>query len=83
LCVREAKHFDRDPDTNELLWFGAPPMNVARDPEPKYSLAYLHFLAMKRKEKLEETAMEVDGEGEVQAKKAKLSSSDAETDERG
>jgi chromatin structure-remodeling complex subunit RSC1/2 len=44
-----AKHFDRDPDTNEVLWFAAPPVNVARPPAPKHSLAYLHFLASKRK----------------------------------
>ena len=44
-----AKHFGRDPDTNEVLWFAAPPMNVARPAKPKHSLAYLHFLATKRK----------------------------------
>ena len=32
-----------------MLWFSAPPVNVAHPPTPKYSLAYLHFLAMKRK----------------------------------
>lgn len=45
-----AKHFDRDPDTNEVLWFPAPPVNVARPSTPKHSLAYLHFLASKRKQ---------------------------------
>ena len=44
-----AKHFDRDPDTNEVLWFSAPPTNIARAPTPKHSLTYLHYLAMKRK----------------------------------
>lgn len=44
-----AKHFDRDPETNELLWFSGPPMSVARAPGPQYSLTYLHFLAKKRK----------------------------------
>jgi chromatin structure-remodeling complex subunit RSC1/2 len=44
-----AKHFDRDPETNEVLWFSAPPMNIARPPVPKHSLTYLHFLATKRK----------------------------------
>lgn len=59
-----AKHFDRDPDTNEVLWFAAPPMNAARPAKPKHSLAYLHFLAMKRKAAGDgESAMEVDGEG--------------------
>lgn len=45
-----AKHFDRDPETNEVLWFSAPPVNAPRPPQPKHSLTYLHFLAMKRKE---------------------------------
>ncbi|TFK47979.1 hypothetical protein OE88DRAFT_1635762 [Heliocybe sulcata] len=44
-----AKHFDRDPETNELLWFSGPPINVSHAPGPQYSLAYLHFLAKKRK----------------------------------
>ena len=33
-----------------MLWFSAPPVNVAHPPTPKYSLAYLHFLALKRKQ---------------------------------
>lgn len=44
-----AKHFDRDPETNEVLWFPAPPVDVAKPSKAKYSLAYLHFLAAKRK----------------------------------
>jgi len=44
-----AKHFDRDPETNEVLWFPAPPVDIARPTKAKYSLAYLHFLATKRK----------------------------------
>lgn len=44
-----AKHFDRDPETNEVLWFSAPPMNIARIPPPKHSITYLHFLATKNK----------------------------------
>jgi chromatin structure-remodeling complex subunit RSC1/2 len=48
-----AKHFDRDPETNEVLWFSAPPLNVAHPPTPKYSLAYLHFLATKWKKEKE------------------------------
>lgn len=69
--MRIAKHFDRDPETNEVLWFSAPPLNVARSPAPKQSLAYLHFLAMKRKQEQDPThnegirdpdAMDVDGE---------------------
>ncbi|OJA10610.1 hypothetical protein AZE42_09931 [Rhizopogon vesiculosus] len=58
------KHFDRSPDTNELFWFAAPPMNVAQTPPPRHSLAYLHFLATKRKNELTtgSDAMDVDGE---------------------
>lgn len=61
-----AKYFDRDPETNEVLWFAAPPMNVARPPAPKHSLAYLHFLAMKRKREEEggDSSQPVDVEGE-------------------
>ncbi|KIM39044.1 hypothetical protein M413DRAFT_447403 [Hebeloma cylindrosporum] len=43
------KLFDRDPETNEVLWFAAPPLNMARAKGPCYSLAYLQFLAAKRK----------------------------------
>ena len=43
-----AKHFDRDPETNEVLLFSAPPVKVTHSPTPKHSLKYLHFLAMKR-----------------------------------
>lgn len=43
------QHFDRDPETNKLLWFASPPMNVTPAPTPKYSLAYLHFLSRRRK----------------------------------
>ncbi|KAG1814375.1 uncharacterized protein BJ212DRAFT_1482112 [Suillus subaureus] len=58
------KHFDRSPDTNELFWFAAPPMNTARTPPPQHSLAYLHFLATKRKKELDvgSDAMDVDGD---------------------
>jgi len=44
-----ARHFDRDPETNEVLWFAAPPVDIAHHPGPRYSLAYLHYLAKKRK----------------------------------
>ena len=43
-----AKHFDRDPEANEVLLFSAPPVNVTHSPTPKHSLKYFHFLAMKR-----------------------------------
>ena len=52
-----AKHFDRDPETNEVLLFSAPPVNVAHPPTPKHSLKYFHFLAMNRKR---QNAMDVD-----------------------
>ncbi|EGN94159.1 hypothetical protein SERLA73DRAFT_96993 [Serpula lacrymans var. lacrymans S7.3] len=49
LPAETTKHFDRSPETNEIFWFSAPPMNIPRPPEPKHSLAYLHFLASKKK----------------------------------
>ncbi|KAG6885504.1 hypothetical protein C0993_000754 [Termitomyces sp. T159_Od127] len=49
LPAETAKHFDRDPVTNEVLWFPAPPVDIARPTKSKYSLTYLHFLATKRK----------------------------------
>jgi chromatin structure-remodeling complex subunit RSC1/2 len=64
LHILLAKHFDRSPDTNELFWFAAPPMNIARTPPPQHSMAYLHFLATKRKKELGagSDAMNVDDE---------------------
>lgn len=57
------KHFDRDAETNEVLWFAGPPMNMARVPAPRHSLAYLHYLAMKRKRGAAQADdMDVDGE---------------------
>ncbi|KAL4064792.1 hypothetical protein V8B97DRAFT_1987062 [Scleroderma yunnanense] len=57
------KYFDRSPDTNEVLWFAAPPMNVARPPAaPKHSMAYLHYLARKRKER---EMSDGDGDGDA------------------
>jgi chromatin structure-remodeling complex subunit RSC1/2 len=76
-----AKHFDRDPETNEVLWFPAPPVDVPRRATPKYSLAYLHFLATKGKRELAEDggdgdAMDVDEheepESSTHAKRARL-----------
>jgi len=63
LPAETAKHFDRDPETNEVLWFPAPPVDIARPTKPKYSLAYLHFLATKRKREdaeLDPYAMDLD-----------------------
>lgn len=58
-----AIHFDRSPETNELLWFAAPPMNVARPGMVRHSLKYLAYLAGKRKGAQGASGM-VDGEGE-------------------
>jgi chromatin structure-remodeling complex subunit RSC1/2 len=68
-----AKHFDRDPETNEVLWFPAPPVDAPRKATPKYSLAYLHFLAARRKreavgdEDEDEDGMDVDGDEDPEA----------------
>ncbi|KAH8111512.1 hypothetical protein DFH11DRAFT_1613715 [Phellopilus nigrolimitatus] len=55
-----ARHFDRDPETNEVLWFPGPPNDVARVVPPRYSLDYLHFLAMKRKREMQGAQTEDD-----------------------
>ncbi|KAH7884088.1 hypothetical protein F5I97DRAFT_1813837 [Phlebopus sp. FC_14] len=75
LPAETTKNFDRSPETDELLWFAAPPQNIARPPAPKHSLAYLHFLAQKRKEKTESTpdAMDVDNSQPSAAKKQRTS----------
>jgi len=75
-CLLVAKLFDRDPETNELLWFPAPPLNTARPAQPKYSMAYLQFMAQKRKVQCDGgTAMDVDmnadGDCDVSAKRAR------------
>lgn len=57
------KLFDRDPETNEVLWFAAPPLNMARVKGPRYSLAYLQFLAAKRKHGVTEEETSGDGDG--------------------
>ncbi|KAF8628527.1 hypothetical protein AX15_003840 [Amanita polypyramis BW_CC] len=55
------KHFDRDAETNEVLWFAGPPMNMARIPAPQHSITYLHYLATNRKRQAGQTdEMEVD-----------------------
>lgn len=47
--VYVAKLFDRDPETNQVLWFAAPPLNQPRPRGARHSLAYLQFVATKRK----------------------------------
>jgi len=70
LLAETARHFDRDPETNEVLWFAAPPLSVARTPAPRYSLQYLHWLAAKRKGVNDED-MDVDDEEQGRGKRAR------------
>ena len=51
-----AKLFDRDPKTNEVLWFSGPPIDIHRPRQAQHSLEYLHFLAKKRKRAREQAA---------------------------
>lgn len=77
-----ARFFDRSPETNELLWFAAPPLNVARQPAPKHSLAYLHFLAKKRQERMllgSSDSMDIDDDARG---KSDASNGTANSDER-
>ena len=60
-----AKHFDRDPETNQVLWFAAPPVDVARPRVAKHSLEYLHFIAKKRKRELANGVNGDGGDGEM------------------
>ena len=50
------KLFDRDPTTNEVLWFAAPPMNMSRARGPRYSLEYLTYMATKKRKRREDSA---------------------------
>jgi len=50
----QAKLFDRDPETNEVLWFASPPLNMSHAKGPRYSLVYMQFLAAKRRRMLED-----------------------------
>ncbi|TFK84868.1 hypothetical protein K466DRAFT_664886 [Polyporus arcularius HHB13444] len=70
LPAETARHFDRDPETNEVLWFGAPPVDIVHTPPPQYSLKYLAFLARKRKAALQgDQAHPMDVDGEAPAPK--------------
>ncbi|KAG8678687.1 hypothetical protein FRC08_017581 [Ceratobasidium sp. 394] len=44
------KYFDRDPHTNQLLWFSGAPIDTPRAHarQPRHSLDYLYFLARQR-----------------------------------
>ena len=59
-----AVYFDRSPETNEVLWFSAPPLHIARPPAAKHSLKYLAYLARKRKEGEGVNEMDGDGDGD-------------------
>ncbi|KII86314.1 hypothetical protein PLICRDRAFT_56043 [Plicaturopsis crispa FD-325 SS-3] len=69
LPAETAKHFDRDPVTNEVLWFASAPTNAPRPAAPKHSLAYLHFLATKRKRQVDDSSMDVDDDESSPARK--------------
>ncbi|KAG8757043.1 hypothetical protein FRC14_002431 [Serendipita sp. 396] len=43
--------FDRDPITNEMLWFSGAPLDVAKAPKLQYSLDYLYGMALEKKRK--------------------------------
>ncbi|RPD58486.1 hypothetical protein L227DRAFT_594371 [Lentinus tigrinus ALCF2SS1-6] len=65
LPAETARHFDRDPETNEVLWFAAPPVDIVHTPAPQHSLKYLAHLARKRKTAQQgdrDHSMDVDGE---------------------
>ena len=69
LFIYSAKLFDRDPTTNEVLWFAAPPMNMSRARGPRYSLDYLLFIATKKRKHRETSTTDgivVDGREELE-----------------
>lgn len=73
--VHTAKHFDRDPQTNEVLWFASPPVDVAPPVQkPRHSFAYLHHLAKKRK-------LELEKEKEKDTREGESSTMDVDTEE--
>ncbi|KAI8983322.1 hypothetical protein BD414DRAFT_490572 [Trametes punicea] len=67
-----ARYFDRDPETNEVLWFAAPPVDIVHTRPPQYSLKYLAFLARKRKKAQEDGEGEAGGEDEHPAPKRRM-----------
>lgn len=69
-----AKLFDRDPETNQVLWFAAPPVDAPRHQPPKPSLEYLNFLAKKRKREEQSS-----GESEAGREKARVPPTVTET----
>ncbi|TFK71699.1 hypothetical protein BDN72DRAFT_957862 [Pluteus cervinus] len=65
LSSETAKHFERDPETNEVLWFSAPPVNLPKPTPTRHSLAYIHFLAEKKRKREEREEQEQEQEGRV------------------
>ncbi|KAF7311591.1 hypothetical protein MKEN_01061800 [Mycena kentingensis (nom. inval.)] len=64
LPAETVRHFERDPQTGEVLWFPGPPQFMARVPGPRHSLEYLNFLANKYNPKpAKEDAVVVNGNG--------------------
>ena len=70
--IKVVKHFDRDPETNQVLWFSGPPIDVARTPAPQYSIKYLHYVAMKRKAQRVEARKEEEEEGKEDADRMEI-----------
>jgi chromatin structure-remodeling complex subunit RSC1/2 len=76
------KHFDRDPETNQVLWFSGPPIDVARTPVPQHSLKYLHYVATKRKEKRLQDRKEEEEEGREEFEQMDVDEDNSRPDKR-
>lgn len=73
LTFDAVRHFDRDPETNEVLWFAAPPIDIPHTPAPRYSLTYLHYLASKRKAASNDGAnMDMESEPSIDPKRRRV-----------
>ena len=76
-CLALARHFDRDPETNEVLWFAGPPVDIVHTPPPQHSLKYLAHLARKRRAQHDdEQAMDVDGASRPKRRKMPLTTTE-------
>ncbi|KAM5534374.1 hypothetical protein V8D89_011967 [Ganoderma adspersum] len=74
-----ARHFDRDPETNEVLWFAGPPVDIVHTPPPWHSLKYLAHLARKRKgqhHEHHEHTIDVDGGSPPKRRKMPLTATE-------
>ncbi|PIL30846.1 hypothetical protein GSI_07014 [Ganoderma sinense ZZ0214-1] len=76
LPAETARHFDRDPETNEVLWFAGPPVDIVHTPPPRHSLKYLAHLARKRNGQHREHAMDVDGASPPKRRKMPLTATE-------